>query len=48
MRFQQFFQEIQVVSNILEGGVDNVEIPILIRSFEHVITLITILICGST
>ena len=48
MSFQPFFQEIQEVSNILEGGVDNVQIPIPIRSFEEVITLTTILICGCT
>jgi hypothetical protein len=43
-----FFQEIQIVSNILGGGVDNVQIPISIRSLEQVIILITILICDST
>jgi hypothetical protein len=39
-----FFQKIQVVSNIHEGGVDDVQILILIRSLEQVINLITILI----
>jgi hypothetical protein len=48
MSFEPFFQEIQEVSNILEGGVDNVQIPIPIRSFEQVITLTTILIWGCT
>jgi hypothetical protein len=48
LSFEPIFQEIQDVSNILEGGVDNVQIPILLRSFEEVITLTTILICGCT
>ena len=48
LSFEPIFQEIQDVSNILEGGVDNVQIPIPIRSFEEVITLTTILICGCT
>ena len=48
LSFQPNFQEIQDVSNILEGGVDNVQIPIPIRSFEEVISLTTILICGCT
>jgi hypothetical protein len=42
-----FFQEIHVVSNIHEGGVDDVQIPIPIRSMEQVINLITILIIES-
>jgi hypothetical protein len=48
MSCDPFLQEIQEVSNIIEGGVDNVQIPIPIHSFEQVITLTTILICGCT
>jgi hypothetical protein len=48
LSFQPNFQEIQDVSNILERGVGNVQIPIPIRPLEEVISLTTILICGYT